>query len=79
MSRLRTADEVRAEFDELGLSIAAWARANQFSVPLVYRVLSNPEACRRGQTHRIAVRLGLKVGRQGGFDDLPFSSTDGSR
>ncbi|MEW8509192.1 MAG: DNA-binding protein [Candidatus Thiodiazotropha sp.] len=70
--KLRTPDEIRAEFSALGLSIASWARAHHFSVPLVYRVLANPDACCRGQSHRIAVRLGLKPGRLGTLEDLSF-------
>ena len=68
----RTIEEVREEFKRCGVSIAEWARANNFSPPLVYRVLGGSEA-RRGKSHEIAVRLGLKRGTTNGLSDLPFS------
>jgi len=72
MSSLRNPDQVRDEFAQFGISIAAWARKHDFSAALVYRALANPELCQRGQSHAIAVRLGLKDGRVGDFQDLSF-------
>lgn len=54
--------DVRREFEMRGLSIAQWARENDFSPSLVYRVLKGEGAPLRGQSHVIAVRLGLKEG-----------------
>ena len=71
----RSAAEARAEFKRRGESVAAWAVANGFSPQLVYRVL-NGHAPERGQSHRIAVRLGLKEGSCG---DIEASMTGGSR
>lgn len=68
----RTTEEIRNEFKRCGVSIAEWARANNFSPPLVYRVLGGSEA-RRGKSHEIAVKLGLKSGSTKGLEDLPFS------
>jgi len=59
---LRTAGEVRSEFERLGISISEWALANRVSAPLAYQVLSGKKRCVRGQCHDIAVLLGLKVG-----------------
>jgi gp16 family phage-associated protein len=53
---------VRLIFDESGISIAEWARAEGFSAALVYQVIEGKRKCLRGQSHRIAVALGLKGG-----------------
>lgn len=59
---LRTAEEARAEFQRQGLSISSWAIANGFSTNLVFEVLAGRKKCLRGQSHNIAVKLGLKAG-----------------
>jgi len=59
---IRTPDEVRAEFDRLGISIAGWARKHGFTRGLVYEVLARRKKCKRGNSHKIAVLLGLKDG-----------------
>lgn len=69
-SRLRSEAEVRAEFARLGLSVGAWARAHGFSAQLVYQVLAGRKRALRGQSHEIAVRLGLKRGQIGSIKDL---------
>lgn len=68
---IRTAKEAKDEFERCGVSIAEWARSNGFSTGLVYRVL-NGTAAKRGQSHEIAVRLGLKSGDTQGMRGLPF-------
>lgn len=59
---VRTPDEARAELQRQGISISEWAVANGFSVPIVFEVLRGQRKCIRGQSHRIAVALGLKEG-----------------
>ena len=59
---IRTPSEVLKEFHERGISVAAWSRFNGFNPTLVYRVLQAKWAPTRGQSHRIAVALGLKEG-----------------
>lgn len=58
----RTSEDVRADFERKGISISQWAIANQFAPNLVYDVLAGRRNPTRGQTHRIAVTLGLKDG-----------------
>lgn len=53
---------VRSIFAESGISIAEWARTEGFSTALVYQVIEGKRQCVRGQSHRIAVALGLKEG-----------------
>ncbi|WP_382163745.1 DNA-binding protein [Hydrogenophaga sp. ANAO-22] len=53
--------KARAEFFLSGRSIADWARAHQFRQDLVYAVLSGRSKASRGESHRIAIELGLKT------------------
>lgn len=59
---LKTAEQAREEFDRKGVAVAEWARQNGFSRNLVYGVLSGSKKCFRGQSHKIAVLLGMKHG-----------------
>jgi len=52
---------VRQWFDQTGTSVAEWAREHKFPVALVYRVLAG-RITKRGKSHEIAVRLGIKAG-----------------
>ena len=53
-------ERVIKEFRAKGVAIAAWARAEGFNPDLVYRVLRSKNVPSRGQSHLIALRLGLK-------------------
>ncbi|UCV08537.1 DNA-binding protein [Dechloromonas denitrificans] len=53
---------VRAVFEDSGIPVAEWARAKGFSTSLVYQVLEGRRKCLRGQSHQIAVALGIKQG-----------------
>ena len=66
-------EQVRQIFEEHGISIAEWARRNGFSVPLAYQILSGNKKCLRGQSHAIAVALGLKEGKEPDFSSLSHS------
>jgi gp16 family phage-associated protein len=59
---LKTVDDVRHDFEKAGLSIARWAVAHGFNPALVYAVLNGKRRAIRGETHTIAVALGLKRG-----------------
>jgi gp16 family phage-associated protein len=51
----------RENFAARGESIAEWARINGFNLQVVYRLLSGKSKALRGQSHHIAVRLGIKT------------------
>lgn len=51
---------VKARFAAEGVSISEWARARGFNVVTVYRVLSGRSKALRGESHHIAVALGIK-------------------
>lgn len=57
---IKSIKQVRDDFSNAGISIAEWARDNNFSPDLVYRILKNNKVPQRGESHRIAVKLGIK-------------------
>ena len=61
-TRIKSAKEVREEFERAGISIAEWAKARGFDRFTVYGVLTGRHKGTRGKTHQIAVALGLKDG-----------------
>lgn len=62
MQRINEADlnRVKQEFFLRGETVARWAERHGFSSSAVYQVLSGRCQARRGDSHRIAVKLGLK-------------------
>jgi gp16 family phage-associated protein len=44
------------------MSYAEWARNHKVNRGLVARILNGNSPCRRGQSHKIAVLLGIKDG-----------------
>jgi gp16 family phage-associated protein len=63
-------EEIRNDFRVSGISIAAWARSRGYSPQLVYQVLTGRNPCSRGQSHAIAVALGIKAGVAASVEDL---------
>ena len=61
---------VRELFADAGISVAEWARVQGFSTGLVYQVLEGRRKCLRGQSHKIAVALGLKQGATMDLEEL---------
>lgn len=64
---LKTRAEVRQEFASRGWSISGWAKQHGYSPVLVGDILNDDERnpkrkCLRGESHNIAVALGLKHG-----------------
>jgi len=57
---LKSIKQVKDDFLISGKSIAEWSRENNFSPDLVYRILKNNRIPRRGESHKIAVQLGIK-------------------
>lgn len=50
----------REQFTASGTNVSEWARQRGFSLTLVHQVLSGKRRCIRGESHRIAVALGIK-------------------
>jgi gp16 family phage-associated protein len=59
---LRTPTQVQTWFRESGVSVVDWAARNGFSPALVYAVIKGRRKCLRGESHDIAVALGMKHG-----------------
>lgn len=55
-------DAVKKRFYDAGVAIVDWAKENDFDVNLVYGVLSGRSRALRGESHEIAIALGLKKG-----------------
>lgn len=72
MNEQEKLQQVRDEFLSRGVSIAEWSRQRGYSCALVYQVLRGDKKCLRGQSHRIALALGLKPGIPGGVEGMPF-------
>lgn len=62
MTKPRTPEQARAWLDYQGLSIIQFARSHGFHPSLVYEILAGRKKFNRGQSHNIAVALGLKLG-----------------
>ena len=58
---IRTPSEVQSWFRAQGMAITEWAAQHGFSPALVYVVMKGRRKCLRGESHRIAVALGLKA------------------
>lgn len=52
---------VKANFVAKGVAVNEWAQKNGFKPGDVYDVLNGRNKARRGNGHRIAVKLGLKA------------------
>ena len=64
---LKTRAQVREEFASRGWSITGWARQHGYSPVMVSDIINDNDAnpkrkCLRGESHNIAVALGLKKG-----------------
>lgn len=55
-------EDILQDFDRRGLSIRAWAIANDVNPVIAAHVLAGRCKGRFGEAHRAAVLLGLKVG-----------------
>lgn len=60
--KIKTLAEARADFHRSGKSVISFAQEHGFCVNLVYMVLAGKRPGLRGQSHKIAVLLGIKDG-----------------
>ena len=61
-AKLLTLEEARAQLEARGESVADFARRKNVKAAAVYQVLYGTKKGRRGESHRAAVALGIKVG-----------------
>ena len=55
-----TPEQVKNRLQQRGITITQWALDNGYSREAVYRVLNGITKAKYGQSHEIAVKLGLK-------------------
>ena len=53
-------NQVKASFQNKGITIDQWAKDNNYPAWAVYRVLNGVNKGYRGKAHEIATKLGLK-------------------
>jgi gp16 family phage-associated protein len=61
----RTVAALRADLRSQGITLAGWARTHGFHIHNVQDVVGGRNQGRNGEGHKIAIGLGLKVGRAG--------------
>ncbi|MDU4299580.1 MULTISPECIES: DNA-binding protein [Eikenella] len=61
MKKVKTPEQVKAEFHRKGWTFSGWARQNGYREQEVYRVLNGFTKGKYGKAHEIAVKLGLKA------------------
>lgn len=74
----RSPQQVQAWFHENGISVAEWSARHGFSPVLVYAVMKGKRKCLRGESHRIAVMLGLK-GAEQSLENFGEGKTEGNQ
>lgn len=60
MNRLKTPEQAKQELRDHGISISEWARQNGFSASTVYYVINGKRPALYGESHKVAVALGIK-------------------
>jgi gp16 family phage-associated protein len=62
MSHTKTPAQALAELTSKGLSMNRWARMNGLNPATVRAVLTQGRPYRIGESHKAAVKLGMKIG-----------------
>lgn len=62
MPGIRTAVQAKAWLDQQGKSVQEFARENSIDPATTYQVLAGRKKGRRGEAHKVAVLLGMKIG-----------------
>ncbi|SEI62234.1 DNA-binding protein [Pseudomonas sp. NFR16] len=62
MPGIRTAAQAKAWLDQQGKSVQEFARENKVDPATTYQILSGRKKGRRGEAHKVAVLLGMKIG-----------------
>ncbi|GFM58850.1 DNA-binding protein [Pseudomonas cichorii] len=62
MPGIRTAAQAKAWLEQQGKSVQEFARENNIDPATTYQVLAGRKKGRRGEAHKVAVLLGMKIG-----------------
>jgi len=57
---VKTPEQVRQDFIANGINLSEWAREHQVSRYTVIDILRGKRVGRRGESHKVAVMLGIK-------------------
>jgi len=75
MPGIRTAAQAKAWLEQQGKSVQEFARENNVDPATTYQILSGRKKGRRGEAHRVAVLLGMKIGVTPEADEAPHEPT----
>ena len=56
-----TPQQVKARFQQQGVTVSQWAKQNGIERDVAYRLLNGRSVGLRGKTHEAAVKLGIKA------------------
>lgn len=77
MASIRTAAQAKAWLEQQGKSVQEFARENSIDPNTTYQILSGRKKGMRGESHKVAVLLGMKNGllplSNNVPDTLPYS------
>lgn len=81
---LKLRSEVREEFSSKGWAVSSWAKQHGYSAQLVHTILHDDDKkprrpCLRGESHNIAVDLGIKQGQVSRPSNIPSFQLMGAR
>jgi gp16 family phage-associated protein len=62
MPVIRSAAQAKAWLEQQGKSVQEFARENSIDPATTYQVLAGRKKGRRGEAHKVAVLLGMKIG-----------------
>ncbi|MEB0040123.1 MULTISPECIES: DNA-binding protein [unclassified Pseudomonas] len=62
MSGIRTAAQAKAWLEQQGKTVQDFARDHGVDPSTTYQILSGHKKGRRGESHKVAVLLGMKIG-----------------
>ncbi|MGV8918096.1 MAG: DNA-binding protein [Pseudomonas sp.] len=62
MPGIRTAAQAKAWLEQQGKSVQEFAREHSVDPATTYQILAGRKKGRRGESHKVAVLLGMKIG-----------------
>ncbi|SHM63665.1 phage-associated protein, BcepMu gp16 family [Pseudomonas asturiensis] len=62
MPGIRTAAQAKAWLEQQGKSVQEFARENSIDPATTYQILAGRKKGKRGEAHKVAVLLGMKIG-----------------
>ena len=76
MPGIRTAAQAKAWLEQQGKSVQEFARENSIDPATTYQILAGRKKGKRGESHKVAVLLGMKIGSIPSVDAGPHQGAD---